>query len=123
MNTNVIALSGAASAGHANTQEIGVWILCLAAVLGVVYYLKEIFVRKPSVESEFLTKAEFASYRVEQREDTRRLFEKMEELRESTQLAGERRSQAAQLGHAELSAMISRLDERTEAIAKRISKT
>ncbi len=109
----MLGLLLAAEAAGSTTTTNGWWIAGLATFLGVLVLGKELFVRKPTIEAEFLTKAEFQTFRQEQRDDTRRIFMGLEDLRASMHLDGERRSEGIKEKLEETNSIVARLDERT----------
>lgn len=49
--------------------EFGVWIACLVVFLGVAVLMVKLFVRKPSLEAEFVNKIDFGKFEAEVRAD------------------------------------------------------
>ncbi len=100
------------------------WLLSAAAVFSIALLAKKLLVRKPPIEAEFVTKAEFRLFRdsverdlnaLRDRLDARflRLTEKLEELRADLLNAGERRGNSLHQRLNELEAGLARVDERT----------
>ena len=101
------------------------WLLSAAAVLSMVVLAKKLFVRRPPIEAEFVSKIEFRMFRdsVERELDGLRdkidarflsLGEKMEEMKGELLTAGERRGSSLHRRINELEAGLARVDERTK---------
>ena len=100
------------------------WLISAAAVAVLVSLGIRLFVRRPSLESEFVTKEEFRIFRaaverdlggLRDRIDSRHLnvIEHLEKLRVDLLADGERRSVALQSRLNDVEAGLARLDERT----------
>jgi hypothetical protein len=100
------------------------WLVSAAAVVSLALLAKKLFIRKPPIEAEFVTKAEFRAFRENvQREldglrdkiDARfsNLGEKIDEMKTELLTAGERRAGGLHRRLAELEAGLARVDERT----------
>src|SRR6266566_9808391 len=85
------------------TGAIETWLLCAAAVVSLIVLAMKLFVRKPPIEAEFVSKAEFRMFRegVEREMNGLRdkidarfagLGEKIEEMKTEILTAGERRA-------------------------------
>jgi hypothetical protein len=101
------------------------WLLSAAAVLSMVVLAKKLFVRRPPIEAEFVSKVEFRLFRdsVENDLDGLRdkidarflsLGEKIEEMKSELLTAGERRGSSLHRRINELEAGLARVDERTK---------
>jgi hypothetical protein len=101
------------------------WLLAGASVMAMLVLGKKLFVRKPPIESEFVTKGEFRLFResVERELDGLRdkidarfvsLGEKLEEFKSELLSAGERRGGSIHRRINELEAGLARVDERTK---------
>jgi len=101
------------------------WLISAAAVVSMAALAKKLFVRKPPIEAEFVTKAEFRMLRedVERELNSLRdkidarfvsLGEKIEEMKAELLAAGERRSSSIHRRLNELEAGLARVDERTK---------
>ena len=106
------------------TGAIETWLLCAAAVVSLVVLAMKLFVRKPPIEAEFVSKAEFRMFResverelngLRDKIDARFLIltEKMEEMKSELLMAGERRGSSIHRRINELEAGLARVDERT----------
>jgi len=100
------------------------WLISAAAAVSLALLAKKLFIRKPPIEAEFVTKAEFRAFRENvQREldglrdkiDARftRLGEQIDELKTELLTAGERRAGGLHRRLSELEAGLARVDERT----------
>jgi hypothetical protein len=101
--------------------ELETWLICAAAVLGVVVLVKNLFLgRSP----DFVSKDEFRTFRtsvesdlngLRERIDSRHLavLQSVESLKSAVLTDGERRSGALMGRLAVLEAAVARLDERT----------
>src|SRR5258705_8847558 len=100
------------------------WLVCAAAVFSMIVLAKKFFVRKPPIEAEFVSKAEFRMFResverdlngLRDKIDARFLIltEKMEEIKSDLLIAGERRGSSIHRRINELEAGLARVDERT----------
>jgi hypothetical protein len=103
---------------------IEAWLTSAAAVVAMIALGKKLFVRKPPIEAEFVSKAEFRHFRENvQREvnslrdkiDARflNLGEKIEEMKTELLTAGERRGSSIHRRINELESGLARVDERT----------
>jgi len=103
---------------------IETWLVCAAAVTSLVVLAMKLFVRKPPIEAEFVSKAEFRTFResverelngLRDKIDARFLClgEKIEETKGELLVAGERRSSSIHRRIKELEAGLARVDERT----------
>jgi len=103
---------------------IETWLISAAAVVAMIALGKKLFVRKPPIEAEFVSKAEFRIFRENvQREvnslrdkiDARflNLGEKIEEMKTELLTAGERRGSSIHRRINELESGLARVDERT----------
>jgi hypothetical protein len=103
--------------------QLETWLLCAAAVLGVVLVLKSLFFGRRA-ESEFVSKDEFRAFRtsveadlngLRDRIDSRHLavLQSVEQLKATVLTDGERRSSAVLGRLAQVEASVARLDERT----------
>ena len=101
------------------------WLISAAAVVSIALLAKKLFVRKPPIEAEFVTKTEFRTFRQDvERElnglrdkiDARflGLGEKIEEMKAELLGAGERRASSIHRRLNELEAGLARVDERTK---------
>jgi hypothetical protein len=106
------------------TGEIEKWLISAAAVVSLVALGKKLFVRKPPIEAEFVTKAEFRLFResvereingLRDRLDVRflNLAEKIEQMKSELLSAGERRGSSIHRRINEMEAGLARVDERT----------
>src|SRR5205809_3803719 len=79
------------------------WLVSALAVVSMVVLAKKLFVRKPPIEAEFVSKAEFRTFRESVERDLNglrdkidarflSLGEKIEELKGDLLIAGERRA-------------------------------
>ena len=100
------------------------WLISAAAILSLVVLARKLFVRKPPIEAEFVTKAEFRIFResverdlesLRERLDARflGLGEKLELFKSEILAAGERRGSALHQRINELESGLARVDERT----------
>jgi hypothetical protein len=101
------------------------WLICAVAVVSMIALGKKLFVRKPPIEAEFVSKTEFRMFResVEHELDGLRdkidarfagLGEKIEELKSELLTAGERRAGSIHRRINDLEAGLARVDERTK---------
>jgi hypothetical protein len=106
--------------------QLETWLLCAVAVAGAVALSMKLFVRRPSLEAEFVTKEEFRSFRasVEQdlnglrdRIDSRHVavIQSLEQVKGALLADGERRAAALHVRLNEMEAGLARVDERTRA--------
>jgi hypothetical protein len=106
------------------------WLISAAAVGSLILLGMKLFVRKPPIEAEFVSKAEFRAFRegVEREINSLRdkidarflnLGEKIDELKSELLIAGERRDVSIHLRMNELEAGLARVDERTSKRLKR----
>ena len=104
---------------------IETWLISAAAVVAMLAMGKKLFVRKPPIEAEFVSKAEFRMFResveremngLREKIDARflNLGEKMEEMKSELLSAGERRGSSLHRRISELEAGLARVDERTK---------
>ena len=100
------------------------WLISAAAVVAMIALGKKLFVRKPPIEAEFVSKAEFRLFResverelngLREKIDARFLClgEKIEEMKSELLTAGERRGSSLHRRINELEAGLARVDERT----------
>ncbi len=100
------------------------WLISAAAVIAMIALGKKLFVRKPPIEAEFVSKAEFRLFResverelngLRDKIDARflTLGEKIEEMKGELLTAGERRGSSLHRRINELEAGLARVDERT----------
>jgi len=101
------------------------WLLSAAAVIAMIALGKKLFVRKPPIEAEFVSKAEFRLFRENVERDINSLRdkidarflslgEKMEEMKSELLTAGERRAGSIHRRINELESGLARVDERTK---------
>ena len=106
------------------TGSIESWLISAAAVVSIALVAKKLFVRKPPIEAEFVTKAEFRTFRESVERDLNglrdkidarflSLGEKIEEMKGELLCAGERRGSSLHRRLNELEAGLARVDERT----------
>src|SRR5438128_1793515 len=104
--------------------SIEAWLISAAAVIAMLALGKKLFVRKPPIEAEFVSKAEFRMFResveremngLREKIDARflNLGEKMEEMKSELLTAGERRGGSLHRRINDLEAGLARVDERT----------
>jgi hypothetical protein len=79
------------------TGAIETWLLCAAAVVSLVVLAMKLFVRKPPIEAEFVSKAEFRMFRESVERELNGLRDKIDARRIN-----------------ELEAGLARVDERTK---------
>jgi len=107
------------------TGSIESWLITAAAVASLVLLGKKLFIRKPPIEAEFVSKAEFRTFRESVERDLNglrdkidarflSLGEKMETMKTELLVAGERRGNSLHRRMNELEAGLARLDERTK---------
>ena len=107
------------------TGAIESWLISAAAVIAMLALGKKLFVRKPPIEAEFVSKAEFRLFResVERELNGLRdkidarfvgLGEKIEEMKSELLTAGERRAGSLHRRINDLEAGLARVDERTK---------
>jgi hypothetical protein len=100
------------------------WLVSAAAVVAMIALGKKLFLRKPPIEAEFVSKAEFRIFRenvarelngLRDKIDARflSLGEKMEEMKSELLTAGERRGSSIHRRINELESGLARVDERT----------
>src|SRR5262245_12043468 len=100
------------------------WLISAMAVVAMVVLVKNLLVRKPPIEAEFVTKSEFRVFResVERELNGLRdkidacflsLGEKIEEMKGELLVAGERRGSSIHRRINELESGLARVDERT----------
>jgi hypothetical protein len=100
------------------------WLISAAAVVAMIALGKKLFVRKPPIEAEFVSKAEFRLFResverelngLREKIDARFLClgEKIEEMKSELLTAGERRGSSLHRRINELETGLARVDERT----------
>ena|SRR2546423_2830418 len=105
------------------------WLVSAAAVVSLVLLGKKLFIRKPPIEAEFVTKSEFRMFRetverdmngLRDKIDARflSLGEKIEELKGELLSAGERRGNSIHRRINELKAGLARVDERTKSATR-----
>jgi hypothetical protein len=105
---------------------IETWLLCAAAIASLIVLAIKLFIRKPPIEAEFVSKAEFRAVResverelngLRDKIDARfaNLGEKMDEMKSELLTAGERRGGSIHRRINELEAGLARVDERTKA--------
>ena len=101
------------------------WLISAAAVVSLVVLGMKLFVRKPPIEAEFVSKAEFRLFResverelngLRDKIDARflNLGEKIEDMKSELLIAGERRGSSLHRRINELEAGLARVDERTK---------
>jgi hypothetical protein len=106
------------------TGSIESWLISAAAVGSLILLGMKLFVRKPPIEAEFVSKTEFRAFRdgVEREISSLRdkidarflnLGEKIDEMKSELLIAGERRDVSIHLRINELEAGLARVDERT----------
>src|SRR5258705_1813346 len=106
------------------------WLIGAAAVGSMMWLGMKLFVRKPPIEAEFVSKAEFRAFRdgverevsgLRDKIDARflNLGEKIDEMKSELLIAGERRDVSIHLRMNELEAGLARVDERTRKTLKR----
>jgi hypothetical protein len=104
---------------------IEAWLIAGAAVMAIIVLGKKLFVRKPPIEAEFVSKSEFRTFRecverdlngLRDKIDARFLClgEKIEEMKSELLSAGERRGCSIHRRINELEAGLARVDERTK---------
>ena len=109
----------------ATPGSIEAWLIAAAAVGSLAVLGKQLFVRKPSIDAEFVTKAEFRAFRegverdlngLRDKIDARflTLVEKIDAVKAELLVAGERRGSSIHRRMNELEAGLARLDERTK---------
>src|SRR5213592_3604451 len=102
------------------------WLISAAAVVAMIALGKKLFVRKPPIEAEFVSKAEFRLFResverdlngLRDKIDARFLIltEKLDEIKSELLIAGERRGSSIHRRINELEAGLARVDERTRS--------
>ena len=105
--------------------ELERWILSAAALGGVVLLGVKLFVRRPPLEAEFVTKEEFRQWRasvegtlggLRDRIDSRHMgvIEQLEQLKASLLSDGERRAASLHRRLNDMEAGLARVDERTK---------
>jgi hypothetical protein len=106
------------------------WLISAAAVGSLILLGMKLFVRKPPIEAEFVSKAEFRAFRdgvereiggLRDKIDARflNLGEKIDEMKSELLIAGERRDVSIHLRMNELEAGLARVDERTRKTSRR----
>jgi len=106
--------------------QLEAWLIPAVTVMGIVLLAKKLFIRKPAIEVEFVTKAEFQEFKkaVDEDMDSLRdkidarffnLGEKLEEIKSEILSSGERRGQGIHARINEIEASVARVDERTKA--------
>jgi chromosome segregation ATPase len=101
------------------------WLITAAAIASLVLLGKKLFIRKPPLEAEFVSKAEFRAFRenvqheldgLRDKIDARflNLTEKIEEMKGELLAAGERRGNSIHRRISDLESGVARLDERTK---------
>ncbi len=106
--------------------EIERWLLSALAVGTVVVVGLKLFVRKPPLEAEFVTKEEFRAFRtavehdlggLRDRIDSRHLavIESLEQMKASLLSEGERRAASLHRRLNDMEAGLARVDERTKS--------
>ena len=109
------------------TGAIESWLISAAAVGSLILLGMKLFVRKPPIEAEFVSKAEFRAFRdgvereingLRDKIDARvlNLGEKIDEMKSELLLAGERRDVSIHLRMNELEAGLARVDGLSEAL-------
>ena len=104
------------------------WLLCALAVATIAAAIVKLFVRKPALESEFVTKEEFRIFRaaverdlgcLRDRIDSRHLaiLEALDKLRTDLLADAERRAIAIHKRLNEAESALARVDERTKHLA------
>ena len=107
------------------TGAIESWLITAAAVASLVLLGKKLFIRKPPIEAEFVSKAEFRTFRESVERDLNglrdkidarflTLSEKLEDIKTELLVAGERRGSSIHRRINELEAGLARVDERTK---------
>lgn len=108
-----------------SNEQLGVFLLCLASLLGVAYFVKELFVRKPTLEREFVSREEFERFQTRldnhitslelrlERNHTA-ISVKLDEMKDSAAEASERRTNEVYERINEVKEMVDRVDERTK---------
>lgn len=105
-------------------DQIGLWLACLAIFIAIGAQAKQLFVRKPSLEQEFVTRKEFDEFKAAMREDikslqqgnqeeTRFILAKLDEVKADIMNSGERRAVTIHERINDLQALVHRVDERT----------
>lgn len=90
---------------NATPTQIGEWLVSAAAVAVIFAALKVIFIRRPSIDAEFVTKADhekdmntikddIENVRTQMRTDVDKIVAKLDENKTDLMLDGRRRSQA-----------------------------
>jgi hypothetical protein len=101
------------------------WLITAAAVASLVLLGKKLFIRKPPIEAEFVSKAEFRTFRESVERDLNglrdkidarflTLAEKIEGMKMELLVAGERRGSSIHRRINELESGLARVDERTK---------
>ena len=101
------------------------WLISGVAVVSIAALIMKVFVRKPPIEAEFVSRTEFRMFRegverelygLRDRIDARFLsvVEKMEQMKAELLAEGERRAGAIQQRLNEMEAGLARVDERTK---------
>jgi hypothetical protein len=109
------------------TGSIESWLISAAAVGSLILLGMKLFVRKPPIEAEFVSKVEFRAFRdgverevsgLRDKIDARflNLGEKIDEMKSELLIAGERRDVSIHLRMNELEAGLARVDERTDSL-------
>lgn len=105
------------------------WLVAAAAVASLILLGKKLFVRKPPLEVEFVSKAEFRTFRetverdlngLRDRIDARflTLTEKIDEMKSELLSAGQRGAGSIHRRISDLEAGLARVDERTSKRGK-----
>lgn len=114
-----------ADIANASDAHLGAWIRDASIALGVVALVIKLFVRKPAIEAEFVSKSEFLMVTNELKEhitDVRRrmdneiryITERLDDMKAEIMASGEHRSIKIHERLDTMTAMIARLDERTD---------
>ncbi len=101
------------------------WLISAAAIVSIALLAKKLFIRRPPIEAEFVTKSEFRIFResverelngLRDKIDARflSLGEKIEEMKSELLSAGERRGNSIHRRINELESGLARVDERTK---------
>jgi hypothetical protein len=104
------------------------WLLAMAALAAIALLLKNLFVRKPPIEAEFVSRAECKQHHAEMEQDMddirkelRALREfmaqKIEGIRVDMEISNERRASVLHTRINDLATSLARVDERTRDLA------
>lgn len=106
--------------------QIGMTLLSLASIMAFIKLGRDLLVRKPSIEMDFVMKSEFNEFkgaverrvgRLEEKMDTAflRLGDKLDDMQAEIMTAGERRGHSIHERINGLESKVARLDERTSS--------